>query len=238
MDDRVAVACLAAATLAAQQPAPNAPPQSSFAAAAARAPLTCTDSPRPANHDRAIRQRAALLRPHEQEAGEARRASPRRQCRLHSRGSRSVGPGALRRAHGLQRHEALPEAGDGQVPGIDRHAFRPERERLHELRRNRLHAGGADRQAGRARQGLPHSRGLGAQRLVRRRRNRQGARRHHRGVAASPRRRRAHAGQAVSDPVQGIALRRAAADRRHGSHPELQARTAEEVLRRLVPTRS
>ena len=36
----VAVACLAAATVAAQQPAPSAPPQGSFAAGAANAPLT------------------------------------------------------------------------------------------------------------------------------------------------------------------------------------------------------
>ena len=36
----VAVACMAAATVAAQQPAPSAPPQSSFAAGAASAPLT------------------------------------------------------------------------------------------------------------------------------------------------------------------------------------------------------
>ena len=54
----------------------------------------------------------------------------------------------------------------------------------------------------------------------------------------APRRRRAHAGQAVPDPVQGIALRRAAANRRHGDRSELQARAAEEVLRGLVPARS
>ena len=52
-----------------------------------------------------------------------------------------------------------------------------------------------------------------------------------------PRRRRAHAGQAVPDPAQGLALRRAAADRQPGDHPELQARAAEAVLRRLVPAR-
>ena len=57
-------------------------------------------------------------------------------------------------------------------------------------------------------------------------------------MAAAPRRRRADAGQAVSGAAQGLALRRAAADRRHGDHPELQARAAEEVLHRLVPARA
>ena len=37
------------------------------------------------------------------------------------------------------------------VHGVDRHAVRAEPERLHELRRDRLHAAGADRQAGGAR---------------------------------------------------------------------------------------
>ena len=38
-----------------------------------------------------------------------------------------------------------------------------------------------------------------------------------------PRRRRAHAGQAVPDAAQGLALRRPAADRQAGDPPELQA---------------
>ena len=139
----VAVACLAAATVAAQQPAPSAPPQSSFAAGAASAPLTAPIPIDPQITTGQFAERPSLLHPHQQEAGEARRAAPRGQCRLDSRGSRSVRAGAFRRAHGLQRHEALPEAGDGQVPRIDRHAVRPERERVHQLRRNGLHARGA-----------------------------------------------------------------------------------------------
>ena len=93
--------------------------------------------------------------------------------------------GALRRAHGVQRHEELSEAGDREVPRVDRHAVRAERERVHELRRDGLHAPGADRQAGRPRQGVPDPRGLGAQRLVRSGGDRQGARRRHRGMAAA-----------------------------------------------------
>ena len=129
----------------------------------------------------------------------------------------------------------FPEAGDREVPRVDRHAVRAERQRVHELRRDGLHAAGADRQAGGPRQGVSDPRRLGAQRVVRSGRDRQGARRHHRGVAAAARRRRAHAGQAVPGPAQGLALRRAAADRQHGGPPELQARAAEAVLHRLVP---
>ena len=65
--------------------------------------------------------------------------------------------------------------------------------------------------------------------------DRQGARRRHRGVAAAARRGRAHAGQAVPGPAQGLALRRAAADRQDRDPPDLQARAAEAVLRGLVP---
>ncbi len=67
--------------------------------------------------------------------------------------------------------------------------------------------------------------------------NRQGARRRHRGMAAAPRRRRADARQAVAGAAEGLALRRAAADRRRRDHQVLQARPAEEVLHRLVPAR-
>ena len=63
--------------------------------------------------------------------------------------------------------------------------FGAERQRVHELRRDGLHAPGADRQAGRPRQGVPDPRGLGAQRLVRPGGDRQGARRRHRGMAAA-----------------------------------------------------
>ena len=38
--------------------------------------------------------------------------------------------GALRRAHGLQRDEELPEAGDGDVPRVPGHALRSEHQRV------------------------------------------------------------------------------------------------------------
>ena len=53
----------------------------------------------------------ALLHPRQQKAREARRAAARRQCRLDPRRRRPAGARALRRAHGVQRHEALSEAG-------------------------------------------------------------------------------------------------------------------------------
>ena len=65
-----------------------------------------------------------------------------------------------------------------------------------------------------------HPRGLGARRLVRSGRDRQGARRHPGGVAAGLGRGRADARRAASRPAQGLALRRAAADRQARDHPE------------------
>ena len=123
------------------------------------------------------------------------------------------------------------------VPGIARDAVRAERQRVHELRRNRLHAAGPDRQAGRARSRLPDPRGLGARADVRPGRDRQGARRRHRGVAQPARRGGPHAGQAAADHRQGIALRRAHPDRNGGQPAALQARAADGVLRRLVSPR-
>jgi hypothetical protein len=43
----------------------------------------------------------------------------------------SAGTGALRGAHGVQRHEELPEERHREVHGIDRHAVRTKRERVH-----------------------------------------------------------------------------------------------------------
>ena len=189
-----AVFCVAATTFAgAQQPAPAAQP------AAASAPLTAADAARPADHDRPVRERPALLRPHEQEAREARRAAARRQRRLDPRRRRPAGARALRRAHGVQRHEALSRSrrsstfieSIGMRFGADVNAFTSFDETVYMLQVP------TDKPEV-ARPGAAHPRGLGAQRDVRSGRDRQGARRRHGGVAAAPRRRRAHAGQAVS----------------------------------------
>ena len=68
---------------------------------------------RSGRHGWPIRQWPALLRSREQGARAARRAAARRQRRVDPRGRRPAGARALRRAHGLQRHEELPEAGAG-----------------------------------------------------------------------------------------------------------------------------
>ncbi len=60
---------------------------------------------------------------------------------------RPAGARALRRAHGLQRDEELPERRRPEVLRVDRHAVRPEPERRHQLRPDGLHAADPDRQA-------------------------------------------------------------------------------------------
>ena len=68
--------------------------------------------------------------------------------------------------------------------------------------------------------------------------SRQGTRRRHRGVARRPRRRIAHPRQAVPGAVLRLALRRAAADRQAGDHPQRAGRAAARVLRHVVPARA
>ena len=66
-------------------------------------------------------------------------------------------------------------------------------------------------------------------------RGRQGTRRRDRGMARRPGRRIAHPRQAVPDAVPRLALRRTAADRQAGHHPQRAGRAAARVLRHLVP---
>jgi hypothetical protein len=192
---------------------------------------------RPGHHDRPVRQRAALLHPGQQATGQPNRAAAGGKRGLDPGRRRPAGARALRRAHGLQRDEELPEGCRPQVLRVDRHAVRPQPERLHQLRPDGLHAADPGRQAGGGPEGIPDPRRLGTQPLVRARGDRQGARRHRRGVAAGPRRGRTDAGQAAADHAEGLSLRREAADRQEGGHRDLQARPAEEVLQRLVPAR-
>ena len=93
-------------------------------------------------------ERAEVLHPPEQPAGQARVAAARGQGRLARRGRRSAGARALPRAHGVQRQRALQAGRADLVLRIDRRAARPARQRLHQLRRDGLHARAADRQAG------------------------------------------------------------------------------------------
>ena len=192
---------------------------------------------RPADHRRHAAERAALLHPAQHQAGRAGRAPARGQRRLRARGRRSARPRPRRRAHGVQRHAPLSEAGHHLVPAVDRDAVRRARQRQHQLRPDRLPAADSDRRRQRHRSLVPRARGLGHRRHVRGRRDRQGARRRPRGVAPRPRRRRPPAAAADAGPAQGIALRRAPADRDTRQHPHLRARAPEAVLPRLVPAR-
>ena len=100
----------------------------------------------------------------------------------------------------------FPRQDVGRLHAVARHAFRCARQREHELRRDGLPAADPHRQCRGDRQVAAHPRRLGAQRVVRSGRDRQGAGRHPRGMAARAGRRRADSGRAVSHPAQGLAL--------------------------------
>ena len=191
----------------------------------------------PVRHGRSHRhaaQRSEVFRAPERPAGQARVAAARRQGRIAQRSRRSARARAPDRAHGVQRQRAFQAGRAGVVLRDGRRAPRAARQRVYELRRNGVHVRRAERQAGNRRKG--------ADRAGRFRRrpdavaagSRQGTRRRDRGVARRPRRRIAHPRQAVSDSVLQVALRRAAADRQAGHHPQRAGRAAARVLRHLV----
>ena len=177
-----------------------------------------------ADHRRHAAQRVPLLHPREPPAAGPRRASPRGQGRVGARRRRPARHGALRRAHGLQRHAELSGQCRWHVHAVARRAVRRARQRPHRLRRNGLRAADPDRQPGGARPLAAHPRRLRAQRDVRSARDRQGTRRHPRRVAPGAGRRRADPERAVSPPAQRVALRGPAADRQPRDHPHRQSR--------------
>ena len=93
-------------------------------------------------------ERPEVLHPPERAAGQARVAAAGGEGGLARRGRRSAGARAPHRAHGVQRQRALQAGRAGLVLRVDRRAARPARQRVHELRRDGLHARPADRQAG------------------------------------------------------------------------------------------
>ena len=159
-------------------------------------------------------ERPALLRAREREARPPGRAAARRQGRFGARRRRPAGAGALRRTHGVRRHPPLSAAEHRRLPVVARPEHRSGRERGDELRRHAIHAARADRRARRARSRAARARGLGAGRHVRSERHRPRARHRPVGMAAAPRRGRAHAGQDPARAARRIALRGSAADRR------------------------
>ncbi len=180
-------------------------------------------------------ERTHLLRDEAQEAGEPRGAVARGQCRL---GARRRGPArarTLRRAHGVQRHEAVSEVSDRRLHRENRHGLRCRPQRVHVVRRDGLPADRADRRSGGDRQGHGHPARLGGGDLVRAHRGRQGARRGARGVAARTRRVRTDRGQAVAGDLAGLALCDAPPDRPARHSQDRQARHVGAVLQGLVP---
>ena len=93
-------------------------------------------------------QRRAAVRPAERPSGQPRVAAAGGQGRIARRGGRSAGARAPHRAHGVQRQRALQAGRAGLVLRVGRRAARAARQRVHQLRRNRLHARPAERQAG------------------------------------------------------------------------------------------
>ncbi len=98
-------------------------------------------------------ERAPLFPAPEQPARKARVDAAGGERRRDPGGSRPARPGALPRAHGVQRHRALQAGRAGVVPRIDRRAVWPARQRVDLVRRNHLHARHADRQARLRREG-------------------------------------------------------------------------------------
>ena len=178
----------------------------------------------PDHQDRDAAERPQVLHPPERAAGEARVAAAGGEGRIARGSRRPAGARAPHRAHGVQRQRPFQAGRARQLLRVGRRAARPARQRLHELRRDGLHARPADRPGRRRR-----ARADGARRFRRRPdarsgRSRQGTRRRHRGVARRPRRRLAHPRQADPDPLLQLALRRAAADRQAGDHPRTRRR--------------
>ena len=189
---------------------------------------------RSADQGRHAAERDALLHPRQPGAAQSRRAQARRQRRLDPRGREPARARPHGRAHGVQRLEELPQQPDRRLHAGHRHALRRARQRAHRFRRDRVPAADSDRGSVDRRSLVPRARGLGAERHVRSRRDRQGARRRPRRVAAGAGPRRPHARLAAAGAAEGIALRGADADRHAGDPPHVQARGADEVLRRLV----
>ena len=192
---------------------------------------------RSAGAHRQVAQRAHLLRAPAREAGEARLPAAGGGCRLAGRGRRSAGPGPLRRAPGLHRHPALPQARahrpDREVGDVVRRA--PERQHL--ARADRLHAEGAHRRPGPAGQVRAGAARLGGRHQPGRGGDRPGTDGHRGGTAQRPGGGPAPVREDLARPPGGIALPGAAGDRQVGDHPEGAGRGVRALLQGLVSAR-
>ena len=160
-----------------------------------------------------LAERDALLHPREPQAGKTRRAAVGGQRRVRARGRRSARTRAHARAHGVSRDEAIPGKSGLQLSGIGRDAIRPGHQRIHQLRRNGLHAHDPDGHRRDRGQGISDSLRVGAQPRPRAITDREGASGSHRRVAAGAGRREPNAEQVVPGAVLRIEVRRANSDR-------------------------
>ena len=195
-------------------------------------------SRRSADYGRHAGERHALLHPRQRAAQESRRAAARRQRRVGARRRRPARPGALCRAHGLQRHEELPQAGGDRVPAVDGHALRRAHQRQHELRPDGLRAPDSHRQSRGHRSSLliledwAHAVSFEPAEIDK-----------ERGVILEEWRTGLGAGARILDVQLPVLLKDSRyADRlpigKAGDHPHLHLRAPEEVLYRLVSPRS
>ncbi len=179
-------------------------------------------------------ERHPLLHPRQSQAREARRAAARRKRRLGAREREPTRPRALRRAHGVQRDDAFQPQRSREVPAVHRCTLRRGPQRLHELRRDRLHPADSDRHGAHRGPGVHDPRGLGARAAVRLERSRGRAQRRARGVAARERGERSHAAPVAADRAARIALRRASTDRQRAEHHDGDAGARPVVLQDVV----
>ena len=91
---------------------------SAASVASTRSPTRCRSIPK-SSSARCRTACATTCAPNAQ-AGAPRRAAARRQGRFGARRRRPAGAGALRRAHGVRRHAALPAAGHRRLPVVAR----------------------------------------------------------------------------------------------------------------------
>ncbi len=191
---------------------------------------------RPGNPDGPARQRAHLLCAPQRRAARARRTLSRTQRRVGARRRRPARAGSLYRAHAVQWHAALSEAGPRPFSRIHRDALWGRRERLHELRRDGLHAHRPHRLGAPVRPGLRCARRLGRRGPTRRRRDRPRAGRDRGRVArARCQRRRAVARAHHPRAPAGVALQPARAHRLARRDPPRALRGPAPLLPHLVP---
>ncbi|CAA9341311.1 MAG: Probable zinc protease pqqL, partial [uncultured Gemmatimonadetes bacterium] len=183
----------------------------------------------------AAQQRADVLRASQPGAQRPRRAAPGGQRRVGAGDGRGARVRALRGAHGLQRHPPLLAAPDRGLHGARGDALRARRERVHLVRRDRVHAHHPHGQRAAAGHGAGHPGRLGLGDLLRHGGGAAGEGRDRGGVASGARGGAAAAGPAPGSPLRPLALRHAPPHRHAGKRAAGARRGAARLLPPLVP---